>query len=747
MARIRYWLAALGYRSFRTSDNLINDLSPFKDRTVRGGNLKKPLKLGIKAALLTSATFCLPAFVVGGPSQLTTYAPVHAAKSKLAGLGAPVAAEQEAKPISITVYLKLRNEEELDDLIAEQKTPGSAYYEHYLTPEEFHSRFSPLPADLARVRSELTRLGFKVLNTANSGLYVSVAGTVGLVKTAFHISQDLYRVGGKTVRSYREEPMLPASISDLVLHIGGLDGSHAFIHPMIKIHRSDAPQVAGQFAGQSDPGYFNILLPSPCNVDYGPQELKATLTPAPAPYAATLPFGNCGYVAKQLQTAYGVNKVSQSGLGMRIGIVDMLASPTIEGDLNKFSKINGLPPVNYSNFIQILPPGVANGPDYTPCGIAANWALEESLDVEAAHSIAPNASIIYFGGACANNDPLPDVALYDAIDTRMADVVSNSWGEPEFLIPEGQFKAGDQAFKEAAVLGVTVLVSSGDAGDFIAEGAILSSASWPASSPYVTAVGGTSLILNHDGTKSEYPWGNNLNDAYQNVWTGPFQIAAGGWYGWRFAGGSGGGRSLFYSQPSFQKSVVPKSLSYYEFTFVGTPVDMGVANRVLPDISMVADPDTAFNMGETFVENTNGTVDPGCFLTDAAKDREFCQFPIGGTSLASPAMAGVLALVGEARLHAGKAPIGFANPDLYKLKFKKSDAIREVMYPKSPQALVIQYPFPYNLFSVSLDSAPDATGKKVVEGAGDSTLSGGQGYNSTAGLGAPWVPALIKALE
>ena len=707
----------------------------------------KGSKHSFKAALVTGVALSIS--TLAAAAETTAISPVHSAKSKLADIGTLVRAENEAKPLSITVYLKLRNEAELNALIEDQKTPGHPQFGHYLTPEEFHARFSPLPADVARVKSELTKLGFKPFYTAKNSLFVRASGTVGAAKTAFHVSQDLYNVSGKLVRSYREEPVVPASIAGLVVHVGGLDGSHAFIHPMIKSYRKAINTAASQKGrSASDPGPFEFYTPSPCNVDFGAQDVKATLTPAPAPYGGTYPFSNCGYTSKQLQTAYGVTKVPQTGKYMRIGIVDLLASPTVESDLNQYSALNGLPQVNYTNFVQIVPPDVADGPDYTACGAASDWATEETLDVEAAHSLAPNASLIYFGGACANGDGLPDVALYEAIDTRMADILTNSWGEPEFVIPEGQLEAGDQAFKEAAVLGETILVSSGDAGDFIAEGATMAAVSWPAASPYVTAVGGTSLLLNHDGTKSEYPWGNNIDQAVESVWTGPFQIEAGGWFGWGYSGGAGGGRSIFYSQPSYQKNVVPKSLSYYTYTLVDTPVNMGTPNRVVPDIAMVADLSTGISLGETFIESTPGTADLSCVVTDAAKSYEFCQIPIGGTSLASPAMAGVLALVGEARLDEGKAPLGFANPEIYKLKTGMCEAepITDIVYPSSPKALITQY-FDGPLLIISLDSAPDSTGTKVINGIGDSTLSGGAGFDSTTGLGVPWVPTFLKALK
>lgn len=694
---------------------------------------KSVVTIGFLLALSGFSSPALAALVQAG--KLT--------QSKLVDFGSPVAAAAARQPVTITAYLRFRNTEELDALIEDQKTPGHPQYGRYLTPAEFHARFSPLPSDVAAVRAELGRLGFKVLDSAPNGAWVRASGTVSTIKSAFHISQNLYSVGGKTVRGYSEQPVLSSALAERVLFIGGLDDSRKFIHPLTKTY-SQIRSKSGAFA---DPPIGGSYLPAPCNVNFGPGQVSGTLTPAPDPYPATLPFAGCGYTAAQLRTAYGIDQTKLDGATARIGIVDMLASKTMQHDLNAYSKQNGLPQVNYSNFIQINPPGLIDGPDFTNCGPASGWGIEETLDLEAAHAIAPKATLVYFGAACANNDPLPDLALYNAIDTRAADVISNSWGEPEAFIPQGQLEAGDQAFKEAQVLGETILVSSGDAGDFIlSDLTTTASASWPASSPYVTAVGGTSLFLTKDGRKTEYGWGNWTNEAVQSTWTGPFQILAGGYFGWGYSGGSGGGRSLFYSQPAYQKGVVPKSLSNYGVTAGGATINYGVANRVLPDISLVADLNTGFSISATFIEATPGTPDLGCTLEDAKTGYELCSLPIGGTSLSSPALAGIVALVNQTRLASGKPPVGFLNPDLYKVKIGRGSALRDVGHPTSPIALIDEL-FNGPLILASIDSAPDATGAKVVEGSGDTSETSVSGFDTTTGLGTPWVPALVTFLN
>ena len=153
-------------------------------------------------------------------------------------------------------------------------------------------------------------------------------------------------------------------------------------------------------------------------------------------------------------------------------------------------------------------------------------------------------------------------AMYQAIDNRLADILSGSFGGPELAFSTSQEDADNQEFKQAASLGITLMFSSGDTADYLEPLGYdwpIAAVSWPASSPWVTAVGGTSLLLDKNGSKAEYGWGTYANTAYDDSWTGPFQIDAEAWMGWGFAGGGGGGTSMFMSQPNYQKGVVPAS--------------------------------------------------------------------------------------------------------------------------------------------------------------------------------------------
>ncbi len=108
----------------------------------------------------------------------------------------------------------------------------------------------------------------------------------------------------------------------------------------------------------------------------------ATLSTQPKPFAKTLPWLVCGYTPQQMRQAYGADKVSQTGKGVRVGIVDTYASPTIVQDVNRYSQNHGLPPLSYMNFLQLVPAGLVNVPKSDPCD-PQSWYGEETLDIEA----------------------------------------------------------------------------------------------------------------------------------------------------------------------------------------------------------------------------------------------------------------------------------------------------------------------------------------------------------------------------
>jgi subtilase family serine protease len=240
---------------------------------------------------------------------------------------------------------------------------------------------------------------------------------------------------------------------------------------------------------------------------------------APEPDASPLASpASAPYTPAQLRRAYGVDRLGLDGAGQTIAIVTAYDSPTIFGDVAAFSQAFGLPP---ADLVKAVP---ASG---TPRFDAA-WAFETALDVQWAHAIAPAARILLVEAASSSLADL--LAAVDNAVAQRASVVSMSWGTGEFWW---------QSYYNAnfAYPGTTFLASAGNSG---------AAALYPASSPHVTAVGGTSLRLDVDGYRvSETAWS-----------------------------GSGGATSAYEARPGYQSG------------FLGSP------GRGVPDVAYSADPTT-----------------------------------------------------------------------------------------------------------------------------------------------------------
>lgn len=218
-----------------------------------------------------------------------------------------------------------------------------------------------------------------------------------------------------------------------------------------------------------------------------------------------------GLSPQQIRRFYGFDPLPARGYGgddQVIAIVDAYDNPNVEADLRSFSSTFGLPPCASPRCFT----KVYATPDKRPPQPDALWALESSLDVQWAHAIAPNARIVLVEAASSSLDDLMSavgLATSTAPGGVGAKVVSISWGSAEFLA-ETQF---DGQF--ASANGVSFVAASGDGGNGI---------DYPAASPYVLSVGGTSIAVD----------------------------ASGGYAGESAWAGSGGGQSAVEPAPAYQ---------------------------------------------------------------------------------------------------------------------------------------------------------------------------------------------------
>ena len=336
------------------------------------------------------------------------------------------------------------------------------------------------------------------------------------------------------------------------------------------------------------------------------------------------------YSPQQMHTAYGLNGLIDGGFvgaGETIVIIDSYGSPTIAADLVTFDQGYGLP--DPPSFTVLAPLGtVPWNPTLYPD--QPGWAAETTLDVEWAHAMAPGASIVLMTSPVDETEGvqgMPEFLELEkyALDHHLGKIISQSWGATEnTLFRDVAGRRGPQVIKDfeafyrrAAGERVTVLAAAGDSGSSNVETNGVTfypfpTVGYPASSPHVTAVGGTTLYADTSG-----------NYQSETVWNNPGCCAG------------GGGISQLFKVPDYERKWLPGSVR----TQLG-------GMRGLPDVSYNADCNNVILVYLSY------------FGADSAGFYGIC-----GTSEGSPQWAGIVADLNQ---YAGR-PLGFLNPALYAL--------------------------------------------------------------------------------
>jgi subtilase family serine protease len=350
--------------------------------------------------------------------------------------------------------------------------------------------------------------------------------------------------------------------------------------------------------------------------------LAMASTAAPTDAECRAQIGFPCYSPQEIYKAYGLTPLLQAGYdgaGETIVIIDSFGSPTIEQDLKTFDAAFGLP--DPPSFTVLAPLGTV--PFDPTNNDMVGWAEETSLDVEWSHAMAPGAKIVLLTSPVDETEGVQGMPEFLALETyaldhHLGNIVSQSWGATEntlfTLAGQKVFAGFESMYERGGNLGVTFLASAGDdgTGNPDVNGNIypFPTVGYPASSPHVTAVGGTSLYADTSGNyQSETAW----DDIY---------------------GATGGGVSQEFGEPLYELLVLPlskqKSLTLH---------------RGIPDIAFNADPNTA-----VLVYLSIPSVPSGFYL-------------FGGTSEGSPAWAGIIADTNQLAGH----PTGFLNFKLYAL--------------------------------------------------------------------------------
>ena len=686
---------------------------------------RKRISVGaaVTAGLLCAATFSAVAGVTAAGAATAGRKPLTGTVIPAAARQHPAGAVAKSARVNFELVLQLRNVKAAQALVKAVSLPGSASYRHYLTAAEWEARFSPAAAEVSSARDWLASEGFTLGAVSKDRITISASGTAGQIENAFGTGLENYKVDGRTVRMATREMSLPASIAGSV---AGAMGINQEVATADAATASTAATESTESAAAASTSPFPPAPPAfvtapPCSSYYGAETTK--VTPAfGSGYPSTVPDEVCGYKPGQLRSAYSVG--SHTGKGVTVAIIDAYGSATIAQDATQYFK-NTDPGNSFANahFSQL---DATPFDDEAECG-ASSWADEQAIDVESVHAMAPDANILYVGAQdCVNG-------LFNSeqqvIDNGLANVVTNSWGDDagDLLDDVATKTAYDDLFMLADTTGMTILFSSGDDGDdFNLFG--LSSADYPPSSPFVTAVGGTSLKIGKNGKQTgQLGWATGRSFKctvnVEGSLPGCTSATVNTWLPVSYDGGSGGFTSYNYTQPYYQAPVVPASLALRNEALDGTS-----PMRVEPDISLDADPSTGFLIGlhETFA---NGKVAYG-------------QTRYGGTSLASPLLAGVIADADQASEAAGGAAVGFINPAIYRLD-TASGAIDDIL----PGGLQAEYRVDNADSYVSATGTLQSFRELTYEGpitycdetnncaTRPNTLTTAPGYDSMTGLG------------
>ncbi|WP_051857568.1 S53 family peptidase [Streptomyces cellulosae] len=575
--------------------------------------------------------------------------------------------------ISLRVYLQVRDPAGLRTLARQVSTPGNPHYRHFLTPARFRSAYAPTARQRAAVSSWLRSCGLDT--NGGTDHYIAASGDPAAVECAVGARLHRYRWQGRSLRALAGPARIPRSVAPDVLSMSGLSSLTPAVRP------------AGGRSATVTPASS-----ATCSTSYGANPATA-LPPA---YGTTQPYQVCGYLPGQLRGAYGVTPSGLTGAGTKVAVIGAYASTTVASDAQTYASRHGEQTWASGQFTQDVPDGLPAQP--------MDWGMEEIMDVEAVHAIAPSADVEYVAAADATDASFLD-AVSRVVDARLADVVSDSWViGADTGVPSGTVSAFDQLFQQGAVEGVGFVFASGDHGSQAASqdgnGSPVTATEFPASDPWVTAVGGTSLAVDADG---RYQW--------ETGWESDYAALSADGTGWEtlpgsYAGGSGGGPSAVFTRPSYQRHLIPAS------AFTGN----GTLRRVVPDVAMDADPVTGMLVGQTYT------------LPNGAGG--YVEYASGGTSLAAPLYAGIQAL---AQQRAGR-PLGFANPAIYQAA--ENGAFRDVTdrpagAPRPPAAVHTE---------LTADATGTVTTSYVLATFGrsqDAGLATTPAYDDVTGVGTP----------
>ena len=510
--------------------------------------------------------------------------------------------------ISLYFSRSAAQEADLQALLAAQQNPASPQYHQWLTPDQFAVRFGMSDSDLAKAQAWLQQQGFQIDSIARSRNMIRFSGTASQVEQAFATQMHSYSVPFQGVIEKHFAPStelsLPAALAPVVLGVRNLDDFHP--HSMrTASHISTAkPQFTSGISGS------NFIAPGDIDVIYNIGALHSS-----------------GY----------------TGAGQTIAIMGQ--SSIVPADIAAFQSAAGL---------TVKAPSTTIVPSSGTATIVSGDESESDLDLEWSGAIATGANIsfIYTGNA-------PNYGVFDsfqfAVDNKIGNIISISYGACEFDLGLANINTIEAIASQGQAQGQSIFAASGDQGSTACYGSTTDTTaqqeqlnvSYPASSAYITGVGGTEF---NEGSGTYWDTTSSGNDILTSaksyipevVWnddSSQYGLSA-----------SGGGVSTFVPRPSWQ---------------TGVPGIPSGTFRLVPDVALDASNDHEpylFCSSDTSAWSTGQVASCNSGFRDSSSTDLTVA---GGTSFATPIFAGIVALINQkANEVSGQ---GLINPTLYTL--------------------------------------------------------------------------------
>jgi subtilase family serine protease len=531
---------------------------------------------------------------------------VHQARD----LGA-VDGSTQLQSMSIVFNRTAAQQADLDALLVAQQNPASPQFHQWLTPAEFGARFGMADSDISKVETWLQSQGFTVLSVSPSRDRISFSGSAAAVANAFGAPLHHYSLDGQTHIAPSADISLPAALSGVVQDVTNLND----FRPVPRVRRGS---VRPSFTSSQSGNHFLTPLDVATIYDIAPAY-------------------NAGF----------------NGSGQTIAIVGQ--SAVVSGDITNFQTALGQ---------TAKAPTLTLVPNTGSSEVFNGDESESDLDLEYTTGIAPGATIDFVYVGNNQNSTVFDALTY-AIQNDVAPIINISYGECEPGLTQPSYTTYNATLQQAASQGQTIVSASGDSGstDCFGEQGIATNVQtalavdFPASSQYVTGVGGTEFpaadVITGNNTYFQSSTSADIVSSAlsyipEGVWNDNSASAV-AQYG---LSAGGGGISIFTTPaPSWQNTSVPGISS--------TPTA-----RLVPDVAFDASPNNA-PYAYCSSDSTAWATGQAGSCTSGLRDSVSQDLTVaGGTSFAAPIFSGMVAILNQAK---GYASQGLVNPTLYSL--------------------------------------------------------------------------------